>query len=94
MKPSNDLIGDRTGIVFFKDYWRREIGKDKDGKPILEKEENRSGDHLDLWNGFLINRTAGLGLMGSIALIHLDLYERYQLTPYTKAKRIIFWEIK
>ena len=30
----------RTGIVFFKDYWRRGG----------QSEANRSGDHIDLWN--------------------------------------------
>lgn len=30
----------RTGVVFFKDYWKRE------GQTFA----NRSGDHIDLWN--------------------------------------------
>lgn len=30
----------KTGVVFFKDYWRR-------GKETFE---GRSGDHIDLWN--------------------------------------------
>ena len=29
----------RTGVIFFKDYWRRR-----------ESETNPSGDHIDLWN--------------------------------------------
>jgi hypothetical protein len=35
----------RTGIIFFKDYWQRKIN----GK--VESFRNRSGDHIDLWNG-------------------------------------------
>lgn len=31
----------QTGIVFFKDYWQRK----------KETFRNRSGDHIDLWNG-------------------------------------------
>jgi hypothetical protein len=34
-----DLDG-RTGIIFFKDYWQRRN----------ESFEQRSGDHIDLWN--------------------------------------------
>ncbi|MEJ2621007.1 MAG: T6SS effector amidase Tae4 family protein [Candidatus Thiodiazotropha sp.] len=33
-------LNDRTGVVFFKDYWLR-------GN---ESQANRSGDHIDLWN--------------------------------------------
>lgn len=39
-----DLSGKR-GIIFFKDYWVRSRGQQ------LEAWENRSGDHIDLWNG-------------------------------------------
>ena len=35
-----ETLKDKTGIIFFKDYWQR-------GK---EKFESRSGDHIDLWN--------------------------------------------
>jgi len=34
------ILDGKTGVVFFKDYWRR-------GK---ESVANRSGDHIDLWN--------------------------------------------
>lgn len=38
-------IRGRTGIIFFKDYWRRSHrGRE-------ESFRNRSGDHIDLWNG-------------------------------------------
>lgn len=33
-------LSERTGVVFFKDYWQRQ-GESVDG---------RSGDHIDLWN--------------------------------------------
>ena len=38
-------IRGRTGIIFFKDYWRRTVGGRR------EAQRNRSGDHIDLWNG-------------------------------------------
>jgi hypothetical protein len=33
-------LADKTGVIFFKDYWPR-------GN---ESEETRSGDHIDLWD--------------------------------------------
>lgn len=39
-KSFKAAISDKTGIVFFKDYWAR-AGESK----------SRSGDHIDLWNG-------------------------------------------
>lgn len=38
-------LNGKTGIIFFKDYWQRSG----------ETFENRSGDHIDLWNK---NRTS------------------------------------
>jgi hypothetical protein len=40
--PNNfqSLLKGRTGVIFFKDYWKR-------GN---ESFKNRSGDHIDLWN--------------------------------------------
>lgn len=42
VKPADfqSLLKGKTGVIFFKDYWRR-------GK---ESFANRSGDHIDLWN--------------------------------------------
>lgn len=36
-----DEMNRKTGIVFIKDYWQRRA----------ELERNRSGDHVDVWNG-------------------------------------------
>lgn len=33
-------LKDKTGVIFFKDYWQRGS----------ESFVNRSGDHIDLWN--------------------------------------------
>lgn len=33
-------LSDKTGVIFFRDYWQRGI----------ESFERRSGDHIDLWN--------------------------------------------
>ena len=37
-KNFKNLIADKRGIIFFKDFWVRPNG-------------HRSGDHIDLWNG-------------------------------------------
>jgi len=34
------LLKDKTGVIYFKDYWQRD----------KETFHNRSGDHIDLWN--------------------------------------------
>lgn len=41
-----EALSDRTGVIFFKDYWRRGG----------ESHANRSGDHIDLWKK---NKTTG-----------------------------------
>ena len=43
-------LKDKTGVIFFKDYWRRGG----------ESDESRSGDHIDLWNK---NETTGGGIL-------------------------------
>jgi hypothetical protein len=42
INPSNfqSLLKERTGIIFFKDYWQRGS----------ENTQNMTGDHIDLWN--------------------------------------------
>ncbi len=40
-----DTLRGKRGIIFFKNYWRRT----NNGKK--ENFRNRSGDHVDLWNG-------------------------------------------
>lgn len=68
-----DIFG-KKGIIFFKDFWTRS------GENI----RNRSGDHIDLWNGsrltdwrtwFLISSTFNIG------------------GTYSKSKEIWFWRV-
>ncbi len=35
-----NLLSEKTGVIYFKDYWQREN----------ESFDRRSGDHIDLWN--------------------------------------------
>lgn len=52
IKPSTfqKELKDKTGIIFFKDYWQR------DGELL----GSRSGDHIDLWNKDRISSTSML----------------------------------
>jgi len=68
-----DLVG-KKGIIFFKDFWAR------NGESV----RNRSGDHIDLWNGsrltdwrtwFLISATFNTG------------------GTYSRSKEIWFWRV-
>ncbi len=38
-------VSGKKGIIFFKDYWQRTHNGKK------ESFRNRSGDHIDLWDG-------------------------------------------
>jgi hypothetical protein len=68
-------ISGKKGIVFFKDFWTRNG----------ENFRNRSGDHIDLWNGsrltdwrtwFLISSTFNTG------------------GTYSKSKEVWFWRVQ
>lgn len=82
---SSEISGKR-GIVFFKDYWRRT----NDGKK--ETFRNRSGDHIDIWNG---NRITDLTSWARINLrigsfgLH-SISERF--SDFEDSKDIWFWE--
>ncbi len=45
-KTFSDQISGKTGIIFFKDYWQRKNPTTGKKEPF----ENRTGDHIDLWN--------------------------------------------
>ena len=71
-----DELADKTGIVFFKDYWQRGS----------ESFDNRSGDHIDLWNKDEI--TGG-------SMLSRTIYEFFGVVSDLNAsKEIWFWEVK
>jgi hypothetical protein len=83
---SKQLSG-KTGIIFFKDYWRRT------NKDVTESHRNRSGDHIDFWNGSRITNTS------SWARIHLR-FGNFGLhsisdewSDYEDSKQIWFWAV-
>lgn len=72
-----DKISSQKGIIFFKDYWSRSG----------ESYRNRSGDHIDLWNGSRltdwftwIRIQAGFSWEG-------------RFSDYRKSKEIWFWRV-
>ena len=75
-KTFQDDLNGRTGIIFFKDYWQR-------GK---ESFENRSGDHIDLWNKDEI--TSSSMFTRSI----LEFFGR--VSDLNKSHEVWFWEVK
>ena len=70
------ILDGKTGIIFFKDYWQR-------GK---ESFEQRSGDHIDLWNKHRI--TSSSMFTRSI----LEFFGR--VSDLNKSREIWFWEVK
>lgn len=74
-----DAVMGRKGIVFFKDFWTR--GE----PPHQERYEDRSGDHLDLWNGSRLPNKAVYGTL--VATLEYGHY-------FTQAREVWFWELK
>lgn len=87
-----EKLSGKTGIMFFKDYWRREF-TDKNGKKKIQAFRNRSGDHIDLWNGSRLTE------LSSWFRIHLRIgsYGLHSLSDewsdYEDAKGIWFWRV-
>ncbi len=76
-----DELSSQRGLIFFEDYWRRTV----DGKK--EDFRNRTGDHIDLWNGSRLTDwfswvriQAGFSLEG-------------QFSDYAKSRKIWFWPV-
>lgn len=77
-----DKIKGRSGIIAFKDYWRR------------EGEKQPSGDHIDLWNG---SRLTASGFGGSVVTalrFGLGVSSGPGYSDLGKAKRIEFWDVE
>lgn len=89
IEPSEfaEKISGMTGIIFFKDYWQRTVNGRK------ETYRNRSGDHIDLWNG---NRITDYR---SWARIHLRIgnFGLHSFAPgwsdLEDSKTIWFWSV-
>jgi RHS repeat-associated protein len=75
-------IKDRTGIVFFEDYWQRPG----------EKGDTRTGDHIDLWNKWRLGNNNLL--MSWIRSNYPEASENIGMSDLRRSKTVLFWEIK
>jgi hypothetical protein len=80
-------ISGLTGDIFFKDYWQRTVNGKK------ESFRNRSGDHIDLWNGSRITDWF------SWVRIHMRFGNfgvhslRGDVSDFKESKAIWFWSV-
>jgi len=75
-KDFQTTLKEKTGVIFFKDYWAR-------GNQNFD---DRSGDHIDLWNKNEIT---------SSGMFMRSIYEFFgTVSDLNKSKEIWFWEVK
>ncbi len=72
-------LAGKTGIIFFKDYWRRET----------DPPNARTGDHIDLWNG---SKTTSAGWFRLNLVPELPL-GRWGWSNLEGSKTIWFWAV-
>lgn len=81
-----EKVDGKTGIIFFKDYWRR------------ENEKTPSGDHIDLWNKDILGSKGLAGWLRYVGInsvnINIDFLDiHWTLSDLRQSKKILFWEI-
>ncbi len=77
----------RKGIIFFKDYWQRTNGGKK------ESFRNRSGDHIDLWNGLrLTDRFTWFRIHARLGSFGIHSF-RDDISDFENSKAIWFWRV-
>lgn len=79
-----DAIDGKTGIVFFKDYWQRNSEKGTD---------NRTGDHVDLWDGKGVNQMASQNAVENLITNTFGVHWDGVYSDKGKSKEVLFWEI-
>ena len=78
------MLNEKTGIIFFKDYWRRNG----------ETGESRTGDHIDLWDGRGVDKLRSQGRISNFLTNTLGIYWDGWYSDKNKSKEVWFWEIK
>ena len=78
-------VDNRTGIIFFKDYWQRSNEKES---------ERRTGDHIDLWDGRGANKLASQNDISNFFTNTMGLYWDGLYSNKGISKEVLFWEIK
>lgn len=80
-KDYKEYIHGKKGIIFFRNYW------------VRSGENGRTGDHIDLWNGIKLAGSR-LGILESIARVHLGISYDGVWSDFGKADQVLFWELK
>lgn len=77
-------VEQRTGIIFFANYWLR------------KGERYPSGDHIDLWDKSTLVSGGVAAFLRFFGINSLNLQDElgYTLSDLGKATQILFWEIK
>lgn len=79
-------IKNKTGVIFFKDYWLR------------KGEKFPTGDHIDLWDKDELTSGGIAGILRFwLGIDKLDvswLHEEWVYSNLGDSKQILFWEIK
>lgn len=76
-KNFEEALREKTGIIFFKDYWRR------GGESYL----NRTGDHIDLWNRYrLTTSTSYFRIQWGVS------WEGF-MSSFFEAREVWFWKV-
>ena len=80
-KDFKTTLGKKRGIIFLKDYYRRSLPSGR-----KERARDRSGDHIDLWNGMQLTDPR------SLARIQQHIVDENH-SDMELSKAIWFWEI-
>ena len=72
-----EKISGRSGIIFLANYWRR----------AGESGTTRTGDHIDLWNGYRMTEYS------SLLRVHFGVSLDGYWSDYRRAPRTMFWAI-
>lgn len=84
-----EKIKDKTGIVYFSDYWYRSEAESKAKTP--------TGDHIDLWNGSRLTATgwSAISTLGRrLGLNELTPDAPWGFSDMRKSRVIFFWQIR
>lgn len=78
-----DKVEDKTGIIFFENYWTR------------EGQNHPTGSHIDLWNGSHFANNGFLGTVENFARFSLGISEISNIySDLGKSTKILFWAVQ
>jgi hypothetical protein len=78
-----EKIKDKTGIVFFANYWLRP-----------KETKSPTGDHIDLWNGSRLTASGLRGVVVTLLRFGLGVNSGPGFSDLGKATTILFWKVQ